>query len=66
MLEGVRELAETEGILTAPEDGAALAALRRLLADGFITGLETIVLFLTACGHKYVESLQAVAKSSRA
>jgi threonine synthase len=65
MLEGVRELAETEGIITSPEGGAALAALQRLLADGFISGLETIVVFLTASGYKYVESLEAVSKTSR-
>jgi hypothetical protein len=43
MLEGVRELAETEGIVTSPEGGAAIAALRRLSQDGYISGLETVV-----------------------
>jgi threonine synthase len=62
MLEGVRELAESEGIVTSPEGGATVAALRRLLNDGFIAGLETVVLFLTASGYKYVESMEAVAK----
>jgi len=61
MLEAVRELAETEGIVTSPEGGATLAALKRLVADGFLSGLETIVLFLTASGYKYVEVLQELA-----
>jgi len=65
MLGGMRELAETEGILTSPEGGAALAALRRLLTDGYIAGVETIVLFLTASGYKYVEPLAAIGESVR-
>ena len=64
MLEGVRELAETEGIITSPEGGATLAAFRRLLADGFIAGFETVVLFLTGSGYKYVESMEAIARPS--
>lgn len=63
MLEGVRELAETEGVLTSPEGGAAIAALRRLSQDGYISGLETVVVFLTASGYKYVESMEAMARS---
>ena len=63
MLEAVRELAETEGLITSPEGGATLAALKRLLADGLLTGEETIILFLTATGYKYLEVLQTLAKS---
>ena len=61
MLEAVRELAETEGLITSPEGGATLAALKRLVADGILTGAETIVLFLTATGYKYLEVLQKLA-----
>jgi threonine synthase len=60
MLEAVRELAESEGIVTAPEGGATLAALKRLTADGLLSGYETIVLFLTATGYKYLEALQTL------
>ncbi len=62
MLEGVATLAKVEGVLTAPEGGATLAALERLLASGFLAGRESIVLFLTGSGYKYVEALEAVAK----
>ena len=65
MLDAVRELAETEGLVTSPEGGATLAALRRLLTDGFISGNETIVLFLTASGYKYLEVLQALVSGAR-
>jgi threonine synthase len=58
MLAGVREIAETEGLMTSPEGGATLAGLKKLLADGFLGGHESIVLFLTASGYKYLEALE--------
>jgi len=60
MLAGVREIAEAEGIVTSPEGGATLAALRRLLHEGFLSGSETAVLFLTGSGYKYLEALETV------
>ena len=61
MLDAVREVARTEGLVTSPEGGATLAALKRLLADGFLAGYETVVLLLTGSGYKYVEVLQMLA-----
>ncbi len=58
MLAAMRELAESEGILTSPEGGATLAALKKLLTDGFLAGHESIVLFLTASAYKYQEVLE--------
>lgn len=66
MLEAVRELAETEGLITSPEGGATLAALKRLVKDGILKGSESIVLFLTATGYKYLEVLQTLATSKSA
>lgn len=66
MLEAVRELAETEGLITSPEGGATLAALKRLVADGVLKGTETVVLFLTATGYKYLEVLQTLATNKSA
>ena len=63
MLDAVREVAETEGLVTSPEGGATLAALKRLVADGFLAGYETVVLLLTGSGYKYVEVLQILAGS---
>jgi threonine synthase len=60
MLAAVRELAETEGMITSPEGGATLAALKKLSADGSLAGHETIVLFLTASGYKYLEVLETL------
>lgn len=58
MLTAVREIAETEGLITSPEGGATLAGLKKLLFDGFLGGHESIVLFLTATGYKYMEALE--------
>lgn len=61
MLTALRELAETEGVITSPEGGATLAALKKLVSDGLLAGHETIILFLTASGFKYLEVLEPLA-----
>jgi threonine synthase len=61
MLTAVRELAETEGVVTSPEGGATLAALKKLLSEGLLGGQESIILFLTASGFKYLEVLGTLA-----
>ncbi|MEW6093779.1 MAG: threonine synthase [Chloroflexota bacterium] len=48
------ELARTEGLLACPEGAATLAGLRRLLTDGWLQKNETIVLFNTGAGLKYI------------
>jgi threonine synthase len=60
MLTAVREIAETEGLITSPEGGATLAGLKKLLFDGFLGGHESIVLFITATGYKYLEALEQI------
>ncbi len=62
MLDGVREIAGTEGIVTAPEGGATLAAFKQLLDEGAIAGDNTVVLFLTGSGYKYLEAMQQALK----
>ena len=47
------ELARGEGIFACPEGGATLAAARKLSADGFFSGSDTLVLFNTGTGLKY-------------
>lgn len=66
MLEGVRELAETEGVFTSPEGGATLAALKQFLAGGTLAGSETIVLFLTAAAYKYMEAMETLGSAKQA
>ena len=57
MIGGVREIGATEGLFAAPEGGAVLAGLKKLLSLGQINRSEHIVLFNTGSGHKYVDNL---------
>ena len=65
MLDGVRQIAETEGLVTSPEGGATLAALQQLLEEGSLARGDTVVLFLTGSGYKYVEAMQQTALARR-
>jgi len=53
MAEGQLAMARQEGIFPAPEGGATLAALRRLVAGDALDSAERIVLYNTGCGLKY-------------
>jgi len=50
------ELASLEGIFAAPEGTACVAALRKLLSNGFLLPSERIVIYNTGAGLKYLES----------
>ena len=65
MLDGVRQIAETEGLVTSPEGGATLAALQQLLEQGSFARGDTVVLFLTGSGYKYVEAMQQITLARR-
>jgi threonine synthase len=58
MIDGMVELGSTEGISAAPEGGATLAAVRRLIAAGTIQRSESVVLFNTGGALKYLEVLR--------
>jgi len=47
--------AAAEGMFTAPEGAACLAALEGLLASGWVDRGESVVLFNTGSGLKYIE-----------
>jgi threonine synthase len=53
MLADSWEIARLEGTLPAPEGGATLTALRKLLDDDFLSPDETVVLFNTGSAYKY-------------
>jgi len=57
IIEGVRTAASTEGLFVAPEGGACVAALRKLKASGHLSPDDTIVVFNTGTGFKYVENM---------
>lgn len=64
LLEGSRELARTEGIFAAPEGGACVPALRKLLERGDVKPDETVVLFNTGSGIKYLEAFEKRLKAT--
>jgi threonine synthase len=57
MVAGMKDLGRLEGVSAAPEGGAALAALRLLVAQGRIDPAETVVLFNTGGALKYLDVL---------
>ena len=57
ILNAIKELSKTEGILSCPEGAATLAALRKLLDQGIIDKDEVIVLVNTGSGLKYIDVL---------
>ena len=59
LMEACRDIARLEGILAAPEGGAGLAAIRKLVEQGKIAREESVVLFNTGSGYKYLEAWQA-------
>jgi threonine synthase len=58
MVTGMKDLGRLEGISAAPEGGAALHALRVLIANGRIKPHHTVVLFNTGGALKYLDVLQ--------
>ena len=56
LVAAVREIGKVEGIFCAPEGGACLPALRRLIDAGDIALDDRIVMFNTGAGVKYLEA----------
>jgi len=57
ILEATRHWAKVEGIFAAPEGAACLVAYRKLRAGGFFQPEDTVVLFNTGSGLKYLDVL---------
>jgi len=55
IMEALRQWARVEGIFAAPEGAASLAAYRQLLRRGFLKKDDTVVLFNTGSGLKYLD-----------
>ncbi len=54
----LKEIAATEGMLIAPEGAALLAALKSLLINGQILSGQEILLLNTGSGYKYLDSFE--------
>ncbi len=57
IIQGVKDASSHEGLFMAPEGGACVAALRKLRASGHVSPDESVVLFNTGTGYKYVENM---------
>jgi threonine synthase len=58
ILEAARHWAKTEGVFAAPEGAASLVAYQKLLATEFFGPDDTVVLFNTGSGLKYLDVLE--------
>lgn len=56
-VEGIKLLAETEGIFTEMAGGVTIGVLKKLVEQGVIGSDETVVALITGCGLKTQEAL---------
>ena len=59
ILAELRAIARAEGLVLCPEGATCLAAVRRLVGDGWLTGTEEVVVVNTGTGLKYPEAVAA-------
>jgi threonine synthase len=59
LIAAVKEIGSLEGVFAAPEGGACLPALRKLIEREEIQLDERVVLFNTGAGVKYIEAFDA-------
>ena len=57
MILGVKDLAKNEGVFSAPEGGATLAGLLKLIDAGVIGKKDKVILLITGSGFKYLDKL---------
>jgi threonine synthase len=57
LLDAEVEVAAVEGTFICPEGAACFAAVRRLRADGFLSGTDRVVVLNTGAGIKYPETV---------
>ena len=55
LIAAVKEIGAAEGIFTAPEGAACLPALREMIERNLVSENETVVIFNTGAGVKYLE-----------
>ena len=58
LIAAVKEIGAAEGIFCAPEGAACLPALREMIANNLVAENETVVIFNTGAGVKYLECFE--------
>ncbi|HKY09797.1 MAG TPA: threonine synthase, partial [Candidatus Binatia bacterium] len=59
MLAEIPRAGQAEGVFFCPEGAVCIAALRRLIANGWIHPDDEVLIFNTATGLKYLDAMQA-------
>lgn len=65
IMDSMRHWSRVEGVFAAPEGAASLAAYRKLHDSCFFGSDDTVVLFNTGTGLKYLDTIEAVKGTSR-
>lgn len=58
IIQGVKLMARTEGLFVSPEGGACVTAAAKLKASGHLSPDDSVVIFNTGTGFKYVENMK--------
>ena len=58
IIRGVKLIARTEGLFVAPEGGACVTAAMKLKSSGHLAPNDSVVIFNTGTGFKYVENMK--------
>ncbi len=56
LIAAVKEIGASEGLFCAPEGAACLPALRKMIEQNLVSENETVVIFNTGAGVKYLEA----------
>jgi len=58
IIQGVKLIARTEGLFVSPEGGACVSAAMKLKATGHLSANDSVVIFNTGTGFKYVDNMK--------
>ena len=64
IMEAFHHWAKIEGVFAAPEGAAALVAYQKLRASGYFKAEDSVVLFNTGSGLKYLDVIEGHKKSA--
>ena len=65
IMDAVKEWASKDGVFAAPEGAASLAAYKLLLEQNFLKSSDTVVLFNTGSGLKYIDVVEKALEPTR-